>query len=373
VPTLRDVVSVLDGLYPPHLAEPWDAVGLVCGDPDDQVRRVLLAVDPVEEVVAEAVDGGYDLLLTHHPLYLKGTSSVAATGPKGRSVHRLVRSGCALFVAHTNADAASPGVSDALAALFGLTDLQPLSPSAAEPLDKLVTYVPVEHTARLLDVLSYAGAGSIGDDDRAAWSTPGTGTFRPLPGAQPAVGEVGRVEEVAEDRLELVLPRSHRDAVVRAMRAAHPYEEPAYDLLELAVLTGPEGLGRVGQLPVPLPLGELVTRAAQVLPATAWGVRAAGDPGRLVEVLAVSGGAGDSLIGAAAGSGAEAFLTSDLRHHPASERPESLALLDAAHWATEWPWLPDAAARLTAATNVSTTVSTLVTDPFSLSSRSSRA
>jgi dinuclear metal center YbgI/SA1388 family protein len=370
---LSDVLDALEQLYPASGAESWDAVGLVCGDPASVVRRVLLAVDPVEAVVDEVVEGGFDLLLTHHPLFLRGTTSVAATTPKGRVVHRLLSAGAALHVAHTNADVADPGVSDALAELFGLRDLRPLQPAASEPLDKLVVFVPVEQAEQVLDAVSAAGAGAIGDYERCAWSTTGTGTFRPLDGASPAVGSVGSVERVEEARLEVVLPRARRASVLRAMLTAHPYEEPAYDVLELATLVGTRGLGRVGELPEPLPLRELTARAAAVLPATAWGVRAAGDPDRVVTTLAVCGGSGDSLLGAAARSGADAFLTADLRHHPASEAPEGLALLDAAHWATEWPWLADAARRLSAATTVETVVSTLVTDPWTHSARSPTA
>ena len=370
---LSDVLEVLEGLYPAATAESWDAVGLVCGDPAAPVRRVLLAVDPVEAVVDEVVEGGFDLLLTHHPLYLRGTTSVAATTPKGRVVHRLLTAGAALHVAHTNADVADPGVSDALAGLFDLRDLRPLAPSGGEARDKLVLYVPVEDAERLLDAVSAAGAGDVGDYERCAWTTTGTGTFRPLDGASPAVGRVGEVERVEESRLEVVLPRARREAVLRAMHEAHPYEEPAYDLLELATVVGTTGLGRVGDLPEPLPLSELAERAAAVLPATAWGVRAAGDPDAPVSRLAVCGGSGDGLMREAARAGAQAYLTADLRHHPASEAPAGLALLDAAHWATEWPWLADAAARLRDATTVDAVVSTLVTDPWTISARSPHA
>ncbi len=370
---LAEVVAILEGTYPPALAEPWDAVGLVCGDPAADVRRVLFAVDPVEEVAAEALAGGADLLVTHHPLYLRGTSSVAATGPKGRVVHALVRGGCALHVAHTNADSADPGVSDALAALFGLRDTAPLQAAPAVPLDTLSVTVPVGDLARLREALLDAGAGEVGAYDRVSWTSTGTGTLRPREGARPLVGRVGRLETVEEARVEVVLRRDRRRQVLAAMRAAHPYEEVAHDLHEHAPVPGRAGLGRVGDLPEPLPLRALVDRAAELLPVTAWGVRAAGDPNAVVARLAVCGGAGDSLLGAAAASGAQAFLTSDLRHHPAAEAAEGLALLDAAHWATEWPWLTAAAGRLAADTGLVTEVSRLVTDPFCLSSRSPRA
>jgi dinuclear metal center YbgI/SA1388 family protein len=369
---LHQVLGLLEEHYPAATAEPWDAVGLVCGDPDAEVSRVLLAVDPVEAVVGEVVAGGYDLLVTHHPLYLRGTTSVAATTPKGRVVHRLLSAGAALFVAHTNADVADPGVNDALAGLFDLRDTRPLQPREDAALDKLVAFVPVADADRLLDALAAAGAGALGDYERCAWTTTGTGTFRPLPGAQPAVGEVGRVKQVAEARLEVVLPRRRRAEVLAALRTAHPYEEPAFDLLELAGLPGRTGLGRVGELPEPTTLGELTRRAAAVLPATAWGVRSAGDPQQVVRTLAVCGGSGDSLLGAAARA-ADAYLTADLRHHPASEAPEGLGLLDAAHWATEWPWLAQAARLLERGTSVTADVSTTVTDPWTSAERSPRA
>ncbi len=370
---LAEVVAALEFAYPPALAESWDAVGLVCGDPEAQVRRVRFAVDPVDAVVDEALAEGADLLVTHHPLYLRGTSSVAATTPKGRVVHDLVRGGCALFVAHTNADSADPGVSDALAALFDLTGPTPLQPQPAAPLDTLSVTVPVPDADRVRDALFAAGAGELGAYDAVSFTLTGVGQFRPLAGADPAIGTVGRLERVEEARVEVVVPAGRRAAVLAAMRAAHPYEEVAFDLHQHAPGPGRTGLGRVGDLPTPVRLGGLVERAAQVLPRTAWGVRAAGDPDRLVTRLAVCGGAGDSLLGAAAAAGAQAFLTSDLRHHPAAEAPEGLALLDAAHWATEWPWLPVAAARLAADTGLVAGFSRLVTDPFCLSSRSPHA
>ena len=368
--TLSDVVAALDELYPPSLAEGWDAVGLVCGDPDAPVRRVLVAVDPVEAIAREAVDGGFDLLLTHHPLYLGGTESVAADDPKGRVVHALIAAGCGLFTAHTNADRAHPGgVSDALAALFDLQGPVPLEP-VPDQVDKLVFFVPFADADRVTAAVTAAGAGRLGDYDSCTWSTSGTGTFRPLEGASPAIGTVGSLERVEERRVETVVRRSLRTQVVRALLEAHPYETPAYDVLELVGLPSPRGLGRVGDLPSPMPLGKLVARAAQVLPPTAWGVRAAGDPDALVQRLAVMGGSGSDAMGLAAQAGAQAFLTSDLKHHSTLERPEGLALLDAAHWATEHPWVSAAAAALARVVDVEASVSTTCTDPFTTASRS---
>jgi dinuclear metal center YbgI/SA1388 family protein len=373
------VTAVLDRLYPPSGAESWDAVGLVCGDPDEPVRRVLLAVDPTSAVVDEALDWGADLLLVHHPLLLRGVHGVPASTPKGRLVHRLVRGGCALFVAHTNADSAVPGVSDALARVIGLADLEPLQERGTPETtatDKVVVFVPVADADRLVDALAAAGAGQIGDYSRCAWTTTGTGTFRPGVGADPSIGVVGEVAAVPETRVEMVLPRARRAEVVRALRAAHPYEEPAFDVLELSDVPSGTGIGRVGRLEPPLTLEQLATRVATVLPPTVQGVRVAGPPDARVERVAVCGGAGDDLFDAVRRSGADAYVTADLRHHPASEAREAAAdgppyLVDVAHWASEWPWLAGCESRVLSAlaaggSTVETRVSSTRTDPWTL-------
>jgi dinuclear metal center YbgI/SA1388 family protein len=270
VPTVADVVSALDTLYPPRLAASWDAVGLVCGDPDDEVSRVLFVVDVVDATVAEAVAAGAEMIVAHHPLLLRGVHGVPATTYKGRLVHRLIRSGVALHVAHTNADDADPGVSDALAARIGLAGTRPLVPRPPDP-----------------------------------------------------------------------------------------------------DLPGNLGTGRIGELPRAMPLRAFVHHVAASLPATAAGVRASGDPDRPIRTVAVSGGAGDGFLADATRAGVDAFVTADLRHHPASEHDEAggPALVDVAHWASERPWLDDAAALLRDAlrpATVETVVSDLVTDVWTL-------
>ncbi|MFD6952923.1 Nif3-like dinuclear metal center hexameric protein [Nocardiopsis sp. TSRI0078] len=273
--TLSDVTTAFEQVYPPGWAASWDAVGLVAGDPAQPVARILFAVDPVDAVVDEALTWGADLVITHHPLMLRGVTSVAANTPKGRIVHRLIRSGTALYTAHTNADTASPGVSDALAGAVGLTG--PLRPLDPDPTDS----------------------------------------------------------------------------------------------------EGRRGIGRIGALDRPVVLREFAQQVARGLPATAAGIRVAGDLDRLVTTVAVSGGAGDSLLGAARAAGVDAFVTSDLRHHPASEfveEPGGPALIDTAHFASEWPWLADGADHLAEAlgrtagpdaANVEIRVSTTVTDAWS--------
>ena len=262
---LADVIAVLDEAYPPGLAHDWDSVGLVCGDPGDIVDSVTVAVDATAEVVDTV--GPRTLLLAHHPLLLRGVDTVATSTPKGALIHRLIRAGSALFTAHTTADAANPGVSDALAAALGLT-------------------------------------------------------------------------------VEAVL-------------------EPASGGLPSTV-----GTGRIGTLPRPQRFADFVAWVNSALPQTTWGVRGAGDPDAMVTRVAVCGGSGDSFLAAVADAGVQAYVTADLRHHPADEhrRSSGVGLVDVAHWASEYPWCTQAAELLRAhfGAALPVTVCPLRTDPWNI-------
>jgi dinuclear metal center YbgI/SA1388 family protein len=367
---LADVIEVLDTAYPPRLAHSWDAVGLVCGDPSEPVDSVTVAVDATAEVVATVPDRG--LLLAHHPLLLRGVTSVAADTAKGALLHAMVRSGRALFTAHTNADSAAPGVSDALAEALGLQVVDVLSAEpSGPPLDKWGVYVPAgEDAAAVRSAMFAAGAGRVGDYAECSWSVPGRGQFLPLDGAAPAIGAVGTVELVAEDRLEMVAPRSRRAAVVAALRGTHPYEEPAFDIVELQTPPSGTGIGRIAALTEPEPLPAFVARVRSRLPATSWGVRASGDPAMTVHRVALCGGAGDSLLADVAAADVQAYVTADLRHHPADEhrRASEVALVDVAHWASEYPWCGQAAELLRRhfGSALPVTISDLRTDPWNI-------
>lgn len=368
--TANEVSNWVRSEFPVALAESWDAVGDVCGRGETRVTGVLVCVDVTADTVREALERGANYILAHHPLLLTGVTSVAPTNHKGALLHELIENRMSLHVAHTNADIASPGVSDALARALSVRPLEPLA-AIADQLDKVVTFVPAEHAQAVLTALSEAGAGHIGDYDRCAFFSSGQGTFRPLLGAKPHIGEIGRITDVAEVRLELVSPRAARSTVVAALRRAHPYEEPAFDVLELAPIDGQLGLGRIGNLPDELTLAQFAGLVADALPVGASGVRVAGDPTKPVSRVAVCGGSGDSLLSAAAARGADVFVTSDLKHHKVSEfvADHDCALIDVSHFASEFPWCVQTAARLEHALSMSgdsiaVTVSSSITDPW---------
>ncbi|MFY0409094.1 Nif3-like dinuclear metal center hexameric protein, partial [Solicola sp. PLA-1-18] len=368
----RDVVAVLDAQWNPAWADDWDAVGTSVGDLDAPVRKVLLAVDPTLEVVEEAVEWGADLLLTHHPLLLKGVHGVSTGTPKGRIVHRLISGGVALHTCHTNADSPPGGVSASMADALGLVDVRPLDPDPADALDKWVVMVPADDADRVAEALLDAGAGHVGDYDRCTFVTAGIGTFRPLEGADPTIGQVGEVENVAEDRVEMVAQPHLRERLLAVLREVHPYEEVAFDLLEMAPRPGDRGSGRIGTLLEPVTLADFAADVVASLPPTSSVARVAGDPEREVRTVALCGGSGDFLLEHARRAGADVYVTSDLRHHPVSEAQEQAgapAVVDVPHWAAEWTWLPNAARLLSealaeAGSRVETRVSRIVTDPW---------
>jgi dinuclear metal center YbgI/SA1388 family protein len=368
-PKLADVIDVLEAAYPPALAESWDSVGLVCGDPADDIETVTVAVDATAAVVDEVPDRG--LLLAHHPLLLRGVDTVAADTAKGSLLHRMIRTGRALYTAHTNADSASPGVSDALAEALGLTVDEVLAPAADGPdNDKWVVYVPAEDADAVREAMFAAGAGHIGDYSHCSWAVTGTGQFLPHDGASPTIGSVGSNERVAEDRVEMIAPARLRGHVLAAVRTAHPYEEPAFDILALASVRADVGLGRVGTLPRPETLAAFVSRVHDALPGTSWGIRASGEDDAEVSRVAVCGGAGDSLLDIVARAGVDAYVTADLRHHPADEhrRRSDVALIDVAHWASEYPWCNQAATLLRGhfGDSLPVRVSAIRTDPWNI-------
>ncbi len=367
--SLGDVIDVLEAAYPPALAQDWDSVGLVCGDPGDHVDSVTVSVDATAAVVDEVPDRG--LLLAHHPLLLRGVDTVAANTTKGSLLHRMIRTGRALFTAHTNADSASPGVSDALACALGLTVEEVLAPAIGGPdNDKWIVYVPAGNADAVRQAMFAAGAGHIGDYSHCSWGVTGTGQFLPHENASPTIGSVGSVERVVEDRVEMVAPARLRGHVLTALRTAHPYEEPAFDIFAMASVPADVGLGRIGVLPKPQTLAAFVSRVHDALPGTSWGIRASGEDDAEVSRVAVCGGAGDSLLDIVAGAGVHAYVTADLRHHPADEhrRRSDVALIDVAHWASEYPWCHQAAGLLRDhfGDSLPVRVSAIRTDPWNI-------
>lgn len=329
----RTIFEMIEEYSPPDLAEEWDNCGLQVGDPDSQVSRVLLALDMDGDVLSEAQERKAGLVVTHHPLLLKGIKQIREDRPPGRLLARLIRAGITVYAAHTNLDSASRGVNAILAEKLGLTDTRVIRPGREKFL-KLAVFVPPEHAGKVREAISSAGAGWIGNYSECTFMLKGTGTFRPLEGASPYIGKAGSLEEVEEIRLETILPARLAGPVVRAMLASHPYEEVAYDLYPLENTAGGSGIGRLGTLIQPLPFAEFVHRVKEVLNVPA--VRCGGPSDREIQKVAVCGGSGSDFWPLALAGGAQALVTGDIGYHGARDMlAAGMCFIDAGHYGTE--------------------------------------
>ena len=335
-PRVRDLLAALARAVPFDKAAEWDPVGLQVGDPDRPVARAAVCHEATEAVVEAVEADPVDLLVAYHPLLFEPTRSfLAGLGPEGRAL-RLARAGAALAVVHTAYDAAPGGAADALADALELERVEGFAPLAPAGGFKLATFLPEASADPLLDALVAAGAGRIGDYTHCSFRAPGTGTFYAPETADPHTGRRGALNREPEVRLEVAVPAARRDAVLAALAAAHPYEEPAYDLLPRQPETGLAG--RVGSLPAPLPLPELAARAARALdaPHTRWAGPETARPSR----IAVVPGSGGDFVEAARDAGAEALVTGDLSHHRARAALDAgLYPIDPGHAPTERPGL----------------------------------
>lgn len=319
---------------PAWTAEEWDRVGLLAGDPAAEAGLVWVALELNDDLLDQALAAGVSLLMTHHPPVFKPLDDLRLDKPDTARLIKAVSGGLALFAAHTNLDAAPGGVNDALAQRLGLVDTGPLMPATDQGLAKLVVFVPPDHLEPVAQALFAAGAGRIGAYRECAFHEPGTGTFRVPADGKPYLGKPGRKESVPEERLETVFPMSAIGPVVAALKSAHSYEEPAYDIYPLRQSPAGFGLGRVGRLSQPQNGEQFIQAAAKELGADAAEV--SGPIPEEVERIAVVGGSGGDLIPQAAAAGAQMLITGEARYHAWEQAKNlGLCLITLGHYQTE--------------------------------------
>ena len=332
-PKISDVIGIINKFAPFATAEEWDNVGLQVGDPTAPAERIMVALDPCRVAIEAAVEQQCNLLLTHHPFIFKPLKKIALSDPLGSLIAVAIKNNLSIVSLHTNLDIAAGGVNDLLARCLGLVDCKPLKVTGTEELVKLAVFVPLGHEEQLLDALS-PFSGVIGNYRDCSFQSPGTGTFRPLEGARPFIGEIGIRERVAEVRLEILLRRDALAPALRSLMKAHPYEEPAFDLYPLLNRGEPRGIGRIGELATPLSLQDFALQVKNELGAA--GLRMVGAADHMVKKVAVCGGSGASLFREAHFQGADVLVTGDVKYHEAREAEDrGIALLDAGHFATE--------------------------------------
>ncbi len=347
--TVADLLAWLEGFAPSRLAESWDNVGLLFGDPTSEISRVMTCLTVSPRSASEAIAEGAGAIVSHHPVLFKPIKSLRADRPESGFLWHLARAGVAILSPHTAFDNTTGGINDGLAARLGLVEIGPLRPAAPSPRHKVVVFAPRADREAVLAAAFGAGAGRIGAYEECSFGSAGFGTFFGTEGSNPSIGEAGRREVVREWRLELACPGDRLGAVLAAIRSAHSYEEPAIDVYPIAseVPSGP-GSGRIGRLDPAEPLGAFAARVARLLDAP--GTQFVGDPGRSVGRVAICCGAGDDFLPDAARLGADVLLTGEARFHRAIEADAlGIGLVVAGHHATERPGVEYLAGRISGA------------------------
>jgi dinuclear metal center YbgI/SA1388 family protein len=330
---IREVIEVLEAWAPPGLAYDWDRSGFSLGDPDADVQTVLVALTVTEDARKRAAAAKAQLIVSHHPLIWQPLKTLRMDDPQVRLCRGLLEDNIACYAAHTNLDVAPRGVSHILATQLGLQDCAPLFAGEQAEQVKLVTFVPEAHLEAVRGAVCTAGAGIIGDYTFCSYSSPGQGTFVPGDAADPFLGQKGALNVEDERRLEVLVLRARIERVVAALRRAHPYEEPAYDVVPLLTTDSTAGLGARGVLEAPMTLEAFAQVVLDTLALTH--LRVVGAAHRTIRSVAVMGGAGGSSVRRVPRD-VDAFVTGDVGYHDALEAAtRGLAVIDAGHSGTE--------------------------------------
>ncbi len=320
---IKDIAGQIEKIVPLKLAQDWDNVGLLIGDAQRNVKNILLTIDTTSDVVKEAKRLRTDLIISYHPVIWDGLKKITADGTTG-PVHELIRAGIAVFSIHTALDSVAGGVNDGLAEIVGIRDGEPIGDYVENPQGdnyKLVVFVPVESAGKVSNAVFAAGAGAIGNYSNCGFQVEGQGSFLPLEGARPAIGRKGKLEKVSEMRFETIVPAGKLEQVTAAMKKAHPYETPAFDIIKLYGNQNKFGLGRIGKLEKPTQISKIVGRIKKYTGARAIGI--IGDTKRLVKTAAVCAGSCGKIINLVIAAKADLYVTGELKHHQAIAAQEA--------------------------------------------------
>lgn len=329
---LREITSYLEELAPLTWQESYDNAGLIVGHPDQEVNGALISLDCTEEVVDEAIQQGINLIISHHPIVFKGLRRFNGSNYVERVVMKAIKHDIALYAIHTNLDNVAEGVNAKIAQRLNLENYRILSPKK-QLLRKLVTYVPVSHSEAVRKAMFEAGAGNIGQYSDCSFNAPGIGTFKAQEGADPYVGELGKVHAEDEMRIEVVLPAFKQGRVTAALFKAHPYEEVAYDIYTLENAYQEVGSGMIGDLPEPMnPIGFLAYLKQHL---NVQVIRHTVLPQHRVQKIAVCGGSGSFLLQDAIREGAEVFITADFKYHEFFDAEGKIVIADIGHFESE--------------------------------------
>ncbi|MDT8861767.1 Nif3-like dinuclear metal center hexameric protein [Alkalihalobacillus sp. MEB130] len=318
------LIQHFESWSPKSLAVEGDKNGLMIGTLNKEIKKVMVALDVLEEVIDEAIEKSVDLIVAHHPLLFRPLKKVDVDTPHGRIIAKAIKHDITIYAAHTNLDIAKGGVNDMMAEALGLKQTEVLAPTMTTSLKKVVVFVPKTHVEEVREALGNAGAGHIGNYSHCTFNSNGQGTFKPEEGTNPFIGEKETLEFVDEMKVETIIPAHLQNKVIKSIIKAHPYEEPAYDIYPLDNKGEVLGLGRIGKLETAMPLGEFAEHVKKAFGVK--GARVVGDLSANVQKVAVLGGDGNKYMNAAIYKGADVFVTGDVYYHVAHD-----AMMDGLH------------------------------------------
>jgi len=338
LPRVVEILDLLHKWFPAALADEGDSIGLIIGDPQAKVGRIAAALDPSIQAIRQAAASPSGILICHHPLFYRPVQRLDYSTPSGRLIAEAIKRNVAVIVCHSNADWAYGGVNDALAQKLGFVGLSPFSTLYPTAYRKLAVYVPATHLRKVSEAIFAAGGGLIGRYAKCSFRNEGLGTYFPMPGADPYAGAVGKLSEEPEVRLEVRVPVERRDAVLAAMRAAHPYEEVAFDLFPTEKQDPRGGVARIGRLKKSQKLAGLARHYARVLQVSNG--RFVGDPAAVIEEVVICAGSGARLIDELKERPRCALVTGDVKYHEARKALDyGLSVIDLGHYGTEMPFI----------------------------------
>lgn len=327
----RNIFHTLEAWAPKSLAYDWDNVGLQVGSKSTVTKGVLVTLDVTEAVVDEAIANDINVIIAHHPMIFRPLKTIDFDTFKGKVIKKLIQHEISVYASHTNLDIAKGGVNDLLSDSLNLTNVKPLLPTKTETLVKLVVFTPVPYVEQVVDALSEAGAGHIGNYSHCTFQSPGKGTFKPLEGTQPFIGTQNEIEHVDEMKIETIVREQDLPNVLLAMTEAHPYEEVAYDIIKLNNKGETLGIGRIGSLKESMTLEAFIQLVKQKYEVDQ--LRFVGELNQQVKKVAILGGSGEKYIEAVINAGADVYLTGDMTFHPAQDAKEmGLAIVDPGHY-----------------------------------------
>jgi len=329
---LSEITSYLNSQFPLSLQESYDNCGLQIGEKNTEITGALICLDITEHVLDEAVKNNCNLVLSHHPLIFSGIKSLTSNTDTERLVIRAIRDNIAVYALHTNLDNHYEGVNSFLCSKLGIINTEILKP-LPDTLRKIVTFCPVSHADQVRDAILDAGAGQIGNYDSCSFSSAGEGSFRALSGANPFVGEPGKIHTEHELRIETIFPSFLENEIVAALKQAHPYEEVAYDIYPLLNKNQHTGAGMIGTLPQAIDSEEFLNHVKEILQIGC--IRHTNLKNKKIQKIAVCGGSGSFLIKDAINCGADIYMTGDIKYHDFFIPENKMILADIGHYESE--------------------------------------